>query len=719
MDKNYLILIVAVLLLAAGMLTLAQSPDTGTVEIHEFDSGTLERAYAYTVYLPAGYADSQARYPVLYLLHGRGDNMDAWLNVRATLDRMIAAGDLPPLIAVMPDFPSSSRGGYYVDSLLDSILKRPEPVETAFMNDLIPHVDATFRTVASREGRALGGYSMGGYGALRYALAYPQTFTGAIVLSPAVYTPLPPRDSSAREFGAFGVDKALFDEARYQSLIYPALTPAIADGDLPVYLFIAVGDDEWRHPDPEDYLHDLDMEAHLLYNHVSRIRNLYSELRVYNGGHDWSVWERGFAEGARYLSGFMQSGDAAAAPDLTLRASLLGTFGADLAGGVAALADGRFYQGVNVEDGIHGQTPRGSMDAALILRAADGTVEWTQQFGTPETDRAYGVAVDPDGGARIAGYTRGDLDGQHAGNAADDVFVASISAAGEPQWVAQFGDPLEADRAYGLTVDAAGNTVVTGYTRGALDGANAGDKDVILARLSPEGERLWLKQFGGEGEDKAYAVTAAPDGTLYVAGVTGSALEAGAAAGGLDAFLAAFNADGDALWMRQFGTDAWDEATGVTVTADGLIAVTGFSAGEFGGALVGDKDLFVAWFTPDGALQSADQVGTPLNDKGAAIAATADGGVLAVGFSDGRLTQSSGGFDIVLVKYDAGFGRAWTQQFGSSDADGADEWAEGNLYLAVSADTFIVSGLTLGAFGGDTPAGSTDVFLALISVSGE
>ncbi|HRL14458.1 MAG TPA: alpha/beta fold hydrolase, partial [Aggregatilineales bacterium] len=231
MDKNYLILIVAVLLLAAGMLTLAQSPDTGTVEVHEFDSATLERAYAYTVYLPAGYADSQARYPVLYLLHGRGDNMDAWLNVRATLDRMIAAGDLPPLIAVMPDFPSSSRGGYYVDSLLDSILKRPEPVETAFMSDLIPHIDATFRTVASREGRALGGYSMGGYGALRYALAYPQTFTGAIVLSPAVYTPLPPRDSSAREFGAFGVDKALFDEDRYQSLNYPSLTPAIAAGD--------------------------------------------------------------------------------------------------------------------------------------------------------------------------------------------------------------------------------------------------------------------------------------------------------------------------------------------------------------------------------------------------------------------------------------------------------------------------------------------------------
>jgi hypothetical protein len=299
------------------------------------------------------------------------------------------------------------------------------------------------------------------------------------------------------------------------------------------------------------------------------------------------------------------------------------------------------------------------------------------------------------------------------------VFVASYSADGEPQWIAQFGDPLEADRAYGLTVDADGSTVITGYTRGALDGANAGDKDVILAKLSPDGDRLWLKQFGGAGEDKAYAVTAAPDGTLYVAGVTGSALEAGAAAGGLDAFLAAFNADGDALWTRQFGTEAWDEATGVTVTADGLIAVTGFSAGEFGGALTGDKDLFVAWFTPDGTLQAADQVGTPLNDKGAAIAATADGGVLAVGFSDGRLMQSSGGFDVVLVKYDADLSRAWAQQFGSSDADGADEWAEGNLYLAVSGDTFIVSGLTLGAFGGDTPAGSTDVFLALISVSGE
>jgi enterochelin esterase-like enzyme len=719
MDKNILMFVVVALLLTAGMLTLAQGPDTGAVEVHEFDSATLERAYTYTVYLPAGYAESQARYPVIYLLHGRGDNMDAWLNVRATLDRMIAAGELPPLIAVMPDFPSSSRGGYYVDSLLDSILKRPELIETAFMSDLIPHIDATFRTVAAREGRAVGGYSMGGYGALRYALAYPQTFTGAIVLSPAVYTPLPPKDSSAREFGAFGVDKALFDDARYEALNYPTLTPAVADGDLPVYLFIAVGDDEWRHPDPEDYLHDLDMEAHLLYNHVSRVRNIYSELRVYNGGHDWSVWERGFAEGAHYLFSFMQSGDAPAAPDLTLRASLLGTFGMDLAGGVASLTDGRFYQGVNVEDGIHGQTPRGSMDVALISRAADGEILWTRQFGTPETDRAYGVAVAPDTGAVMAGYTRGDFDGQHAGNAADDVFVGSTSADGDSQWITQFGDPLEADRGYGLTLDADGNAYVTGYTRGVLDGANAGDKDVILAKLSADGEVLWLKQFGGEGEDKAYAVTAAPDGTLYVAGMTGSTLEAGAAQGGLDAFLAAFSADGDALWTRQFGTTGWDETTGATVMADGTIAVVGFTAGDLGGALVGDKDLFVAWFASDGTLLAADQVGTPLNDKGAAIAVTDDGGVLAVGFSDGRLTESSGGFDVVLVKYDAAFNRVWAQQFGSSDADGADEWAEGNLYLAVNGETFIVSGLTLGAFGDETPAGSTDVFLALIDVSGE
>jgi enterochelin esterase-like enzyme len=719
-EKTSILLIVLVLtlLLALSALTLAQDSASSTVEVHAFESATLERAYNYTIYLPAGYTESEQHYPVIYLLHGRGDNMDAWLNIRSTLDSMIAEGELPPLIAVMPDVPSSSRGSYYVDSLLQSILKRPEPVETAFMNDLIPHIDAAYRTISERGGRAVGGYSMGGYGAIRYALAYPDKFMGALVLSPAVYTPLPPRDSSAREFGAFGVDSQLFDEERYQQLNYPALTPSFVQAELPLYMFIAVGDDEWRHPDPEDYLHDLDMEAHFLFNHVSRVRNIYPEFRVYNGGHDWDVWQRGFAEGARYIFGFMQRDTAGGdAPDLPMRSSLTGTGGADLAGGLAVLDDGGFYQALAVEGALNGQTAYGGLDIALVRYAADGIKMWTRQFGTNTTERPYGVVSASDGGALLAGYTRGNLDGAHAGNAADDAFVMRLTPDGEPRWTIQFGDAIEADRGYGIAIDTEDNSYITGYTRGALAGENAGDKDIILAKLSPEGEILWTRQFGGEGEDKGYRVTIDAEGTIYVAGVTGSALNE--VQGGLDAFLAAFDGRGEHLWTRQFGSPQWDEAADLTLTADGSIAVVGFTAGDFGGRLVGDKDLFLAVFGPDGSLLSADQLGTPLNDKAAAVELAPDGGLYVVGFTDGRLVESSGGFDILLVKYAPDYSRAWVQQFGSAEDDGADEWAESNLLLALNGDTVIISGLTLGAFGGDTPAGSTDVFLVQIDIRGD
>jgi enterochelin esterase-like enzyme len=273
----------------------------------DFFSTTLNRTYQYNVYFPSGYEGSDARYPVIYLLHGRGDTMDGWLEARAALDELIADGSIPPLIAVMPDMPSSERASYYVDSEYTGALYPAEPVESAFIGDLIPHIDATYRTVAAREGRLIGGNSMGGYGATRYAMTYPDLFVGALILSPAVYSPLPPLESSTREFGAFGRGDQLFDEAVYQSLNYPSLSESLAQSGLSLYMFIAVGDDEWKNPLPEDALHDLDVEAHLLFNHVVRIPNVSAEFRVYDGGHDWIVWERGFREGIQFLTRYVEA----------------------------------------------------------------------------------------------------------------------------------------------------------------------------------------------------------------------------------------------------------------------------------------------------------------------------------------------------------------------------------------------------------------------------
>ncbi len=139
-------------------------------------------AVDYTVYLPPGYdEDAEQRYPTVYLLHGRGDTQAAWQRVATDLDELIGTEAIQPMVVVMPDAPWNDRGSWYTDSAYegsaDSGTGAGFQVETALTRDLVGHVDATYRTVADREARAVGGYSMGGAGALRLTLAHQDEFS--------------------------------------------------------------------------------------------------------------------------------------------------------------------------------------------------------------------------------------------------------------------------------------------------------------------------------------------------------------------------------------------------------------------------------------------------------------------------------------------------------------------------------------------------------------
>ena len=287
--------------LGTGTVLTAQVPSTAV--------GTID----YTVYLPSGYDDEPDReYATLYLLHGRGDTQAAWTRVTGDLDQLIAAGSIQPMVVVMPDAPWNQRGSWYTDSRYTpgrSGIEPGMPVETAFTRDLVGHVDATYRTADDRAARAVGGYSMGGAGALRFALAHQDTFSAALVLSAAVYVPQPPSDSSARDYGAYGEGRRLFTQQRYTALSYPAAMAAF-DPALGVHLFIAVGDDEYANPDPRDARHDLDLESAQLYTTARRVEGITAELRVLDGGHDWDVWQPAFHEGIVDISARLRTAPA-------------------------------------------------------------------------------------------------------------------------------------------------------------------------------------------------------------------------------------------------------------------------------------------------------------------------------------------------------------------------------------------------------------------------
>jgi len=286
-------------------------PRRGRLELGSAWSRALHEEIRFRVYLPATHPHEP--WASVYLLHGRGDDLEAWTRVAPRLDEMIHQRVIPPVVVVMPDAPWSDGGSWYVDSAFTGI-PVGRPVETALTRDLIPYVDATYGTVPDRTHRVVGGYSMGGAGALTYLLRHPDLFAGGLALSPAVYDPLPPADSSARKFGAFGRGAEPFANDVYAAFKPEGLLAAYADrGDPPpVRLFLAVGDDEWRNPVPGEACHDLDLETATVHNQAKRVKGISSQLRVLAGGHDWPVWEPGFVEGLPHALDVADAGRAPA-----------------------------------------------------------------------------------------------------------------------------------------------------------------------------------------------------------------------------------------------------------------------------------------------------------------------------------------------------------------------------------------------------------------------
>ena len=131
------------------------------------------------VLLPAGYAaDPDRRYPVLYLLHGADSDYRSWTRY-GDAEAITAHA---PMIVVMPD---GGAEGWYTDWYQGDRPVQPR-WETYHVGELIPWVDATYRTIAARRGRAIAGLSMGGYGALSYAARHPGTFAAAASFSGAL-----------------------------------------------------------------------------------------------------------------------------------------------------------------------------------------------------------------------------------------------------------------------------------------------------------------------------------------------------------------------------------------------------------------------------------------------------------------------------------------------------------------------------------------------------
>lgn len=145
------------------------------VSFHTFESRAAGTEVSFHLYTPRAYtAEATRRLPVVYWLHGGGGGIAGIAPLSRLFDEAIEAGRTPPFLVV---FVNGMRLGMYVDWANGAA-----PLETIIVHELVPHIVSNWRTVATREGRVLDGFSMGGYGAARLGFRYPERFATVSML---------------------------------------------------------------------------------------------------------------------------------------------------------------------------------------------------------------------------------------------------------------------------------------------------------------------------------------------------------------------------------------------------------------------------------------------------------------------------------------------------------------------------------------------------------
>ena len=269
--------LIIVLLICPCLLTAQSSK---IMDMLTVKSKILNMDRKFAIYLPPGYETSQRSYPVLYLLHGGGDDHTGWVQfgeVQHIADKGILEGKSTAMIIVMPDA-NTTRRGYF------NSVKGDWKYEDFFFQELMPYVEKTYRIKAEKRYRAVSGLSMGGGGTLMYAMHHPELFSAACPLS-ASTGPLTMEDMRKN---LIRDNPTLSDtdlSAYYNRHSAVALVNNMPDNTRKsVRWFIDCGDD--------DFLYEGNAMLHV----AMRKKEIPHEFRVRNGAHNWTYWRESLPE---------------------------------------------------------------------------------------------------------------------------------------------------------------------------------------------------------------------------------------------------------------------------------------------------------------------------------------------------------------------------------------------------------------------------------------
>jgi hypothetical protein len=291
-----------------------------------------------------------------------------------------------------------------------------------------------------------------------------------------------------------------------------------------------------------------------------------------------------------------------------------------------------------------------------------------------------------------------------------DVCETSCPPPGNPDWIFQDGSTAE-DVGHALDRDAAGNIYLAGNTRGDYVEINPNTYyDVILNKYNASGTLLWSRQFGSEGYDYASDIVVDNAGNSYIAGFVNVGTIGQEYFGGTsDMYIAKFDTNGNEVWIKQIGTNRHDNLTGISLSSDGNLLVTGYTQGQLAttGVQEGYRDIYLGKYDTNGTLLWDVQFGEGIGDD---VLQDAAGNIYLTATDNNAAID-----DLYIYRLDAAGTVVWEQTL---DTPGAFESFAGNSLAFDAAGNLLVTGRTGGSLFANSRGGGEDLFVAKYDIAG-
>jgi hypothetical protein len=354
-----------------------------------------------------------------------------------------------------------------------------------------------------------------------------------------------------------------------------------------------------------------------------------------------------------------------------------GGTGSDVATSISPTRDGGYILSGHSESSDGDASANAGFQDFWILKIdVSGGLEWEKNFGFPGQDQAYKVLQTSEGNYFVSGYfdigacdpdpnvicpgndfqgagqnTRG---GRHG---VGEFWGILLDANGNKIWRRYFGGSNN-DRSYDAVQTQDGGFLLTGASE-SFDfdiTDNKGSYDFWAVRLSPTGEKLWAKSFGGSEIEIGYAMTKTQDGNYIMVGDSRSMDgDVSTNNGNADAWVIKFNDNGVIIWEKSFGGSAFDSARSIDQMPDGNFVLSGSTRSNDGdiSSNKGQNDQWIFTIDTEGTIIYETTIGGSELDLGNGVIYTSDNKIVAVGNTEsnnGDILSNKGSKDFVVIK---------------------------------------------------------------------